>query len=613
MKMTVRSIDPEEIPVMDDTINPTTTEAAQDAIFFSEPPPAVVVTATGDVRSASSVLSVSSVGDGEYHQLIHSLEDDDLSSPLPEKVVAALHRELSLQDLKIATTVVDDDDGGAAVATTTTETLTNHVPTATTNVVTNRNDALASKTTKVHASFEFDTTVWYGHPLSTVDAQEQMPATTMGNVESATMTTTTPSSGSGGCGLIWNATIIPDESLVATNGPMKLCAGLSPRDFISTPPSTSVLVRIKPRRPSLPLTAKEFFSSLTRVDALNSSSTRKRSRYIFHGVLNGWPGLRTMELLSLECRRNSSTVLPSPREFMKGQILWVQVWSMDDPDRNYENVDTLVHQNRVYRAKLRGAPWTGIGWSKDSPGFCFWYEAQRADGPRVTFGTRMVSELSNRDSLCTQVHMISHRYAVDRVESPRDRLTYHSICLLEWDHGLYCTVVETAYLNGMGGYKCKSNWYDDKDAEPVTSLFQAFPPEMVCPWRTSQSEMRCYDVAAKNLLEFRTYMSKYEGSPPKGRFIDVHCTFSHAARLTFRSKAHIAQYLINYILRDSSYGELNRNCQTFAADLCSFLAGKKGVAPFHPVNRIEYQNRNHLFLYDSHLYEKKTTTKSKYK
>ena len=123
------------------------------------------------------------------------------------------------------------------------------------------------------------------------------------------------------------------------------------------------------------------------------------------------------------------------------------------------------------------------------------------------------------------------------------------------------------------------------------------------------AEIRCYDVKAKNLDEFRAYLKKYEGN--KERFIDPRVTFSHLARLTFRSKSHIAQYLLNYITRDETYAELRRNCQTFAADLCSFIAGKKDIAPFHPVVRMDYQPRTYLFLYDSNMYTKKDKKKAK--
>ena len=174
--------------------------------------------------------------------------------------------------------------------------------------------------------------------------------------------------------------------------------------------------------------------------------------------------------------------------------------------------------------------------------------------------------------------------------------------LLEWEHRNFCTVLEVAYLNGIGGYKGQSNWYDDK-SDAVTSLYKALPPEMISPWKTDASEVRCFDVKAKTLEEFKAYVTKYEGN--NKRFVDPQFTFSHPARLTFRTRSHIAQYMLNYISRDSEYSELKRNCQTFAADVCCFLAGKKDVAPFHPVNRIEYTNRTYLFLYDSCMYQNK--------
>lgn len=179
------------------------------------------------------------------------------------------------------------------------------------------------------------------------------------------------------------------------------------------------------------------------------------------------------------------------------------------------------------------------------------------------------------------------------------QLTYHSLVLLEWEHEKFCTIVEGAYLNGIGGYKGRSNWYDDKD-EGVTALYKAMPPEMISPWLTTAAEIRAYDVEATNFAEMKEYINKYTG--PDKRFLDPTYTFSHPARLTYRSRSNIATYLINYISRDCSYSELTRNCQTLAADLCSFLAGKKGIVPYHPINRIEYRNRTHLFLYDSHMY-----------
>lgn len=137
----------------------------------------------------------------------------------------------------------------------------------------------------------------------------------------------------------------------------------------------------------------------------------------------------------------------------------------------------------------------------------------------------------------------------------------------------------------------------------MTELYKALPPEMISPWLTTATELRCYDIKAKNLDEIKKFIEKYTG--PNKRFLDPQYTFSHAARLSYRSRSNIAHYLLNYINRNSSYSEMTRNCQTFAADLCSFLAGKKDIVPYHPLNRIEYYNKAHLFLYDSTMYKPK--------
>ena len=33
------------------------------------------------------------------------------------------------------------------------------------------------------------------------------------------------------------------------------------------------------------------------------------------------------------------------------------------------------------------------------------------------------------------------------------QLTYHSLVFLEWENSQFCTIVEGAFLNGVGGYK----------------------------------------------------------------------------------------------------------------------------------------------------------------
>ena len=257
---------------------------------------------------------------------------------------------------------------------------------------------------------------FYGYPLSPEKAAEEMP---FGNE-----------------GHVWNCTIIPDVFFV--DG--KLRKGLNKKDFDDETKT------IKPRRASMPVTEKDFFSSVTKIDGPDG-----RKRYVFHGVLNGWPALQTLELIALEQKRDMN-VIPSPKDIVMGKILWTNVWEASE--EGAKGIEpALKDHTRVHRAKLRAAPWSALGWSKDSPGYVFWFEAQRKEGPRVLYGTNLTRDLS--DSKCTTIHMISHRYARLK-ESPRDRLTYHSVCLLEWEHGEYCTVVESAYLNGMGGYQGKS-------------------------------------------------------------------------------------------------------------------------------------------------------------
>ena len=84
------------------------------------------------------------------------------------------------------------------------------------------------------------------------------------------------------------ALVVPDNFCV--NG--ELMSGLNPRDF-DTEKGT-----IKPRRGSLPLTKTDLMSSLTTVVGNGGP------RYIFNGVLNGWPSLRNFELIGLDKKRS---------------------------------------------------------------------------------------------------------------------------------------------------------------------------------------------------------------------------------------------------------------------------------------------------------------------
>ena len=117
---------------------------------------------------------------------------------------------------------------------------------------------------------------WYGHPLSIEEAREQMSD---GNISYRSHSSSSNKSDNSGGGLLWNITIIPNEMLNSTttlNGSLaspstsiKRSHGLNHRDFTisrsSTLPSseeqpqqpqmpefTGNVIQIKPRRPSLP-------------------------------------------------------------------------------------------------------------------------------------------------------------------------------------------------------------------------------------------------------------------------------------------------------------------------------------------------------------------------
>ena len=79
---------------------------------------------------------------------------------------------------------------------------------------------------------------------------------------------------------------------------------------------------------------------------------------------------------------------------------------------------------------------------------------------------------------------------------------WHCAVVLEWEGRDGLTLVELAWLGGLGGYGGKSNWYADKDAKR-TALFSALPGELKLPWRSNLSEIRFLDIAARNIDEFK--------------------------------------------------------------------------------------------------------------
>ncbi len=217
-----------------------------------------------------------------------------------------------------------------------------------------------SNVTKLLTSMDVES--YYGVPLSEEEAIQAVPP--------------------GEDGLLRHALVIPDH--FCTNG--KLVGGLNQRDFDLSNGT------IKPRRPSLPVTQTQLLTSLTKVDGPNGP------RWIFHGVLNGWPSLRNFELVEIEKKRSIGPLTP-PDYLNAMRHSWSHYWSVEKEGR--AGISPAIRdKNRIYRAKLRGPPWSSIGWSPESPGFLFWFEAQRSE-PRVTYGTKAIQEVG--DDRCTMV------------------------------------------------------------------------------------------------------------------------------------------------------------------------------------------------------------------
>lgn len=396
----------------------------------------------------------------------------------------------------------------------------------------------------------------YGNPISPEEAAEQLPP--------------------GGGGLVWKVKVVGDNW----------------RDK-----STDKEGNLKPRRGSLIVKSTHFFSSL--VKTLDG-------RWIFSGVLNGWPGMTCLELrafysaggedqvnwLGLSCGCGG-----------RGKINWEAARNPDD-----EPPPRLAPMQTAW-ATMRSAPCTARGWTPDKPNYVWWFRNFRPQGPHVDWGDGMVrkvhqdaEELGVPVPECVKATVFAHRYALGagKIESPQDLVTYHSAVLLEWDHGQFCSVVELANFNGVGGRNGRSNWYHDRDATH-THLLKHMPPVLVAPYRDELAEIRVLDVEAKNTDEFMEYLQFYTG--PDKRFLDPQFHHSGQVRVRNRSQADLMQYMMNYMSRDLRYIHMTRSCQSFVADFYQFLVGSKDIAPFSLICRVAYKPRPYMFLYEPGLHE----------
>mmetsp|Transcript_17316 Transcript_17316/g.40637 ORF Transcript_17316/g.40637 Transcript_17316/m.40637 type:complete len:540 (-) Transcript_17316:273-1892(-) len=349
---------------------------------------------------------------------------------------------------------------------------------------------------------------------------------------------------------------------------------------------------IRQRRPALPVRVADFFSSLVKT---------KDGRWVFSGVLNGWPGLTCLEvhsIVSLEPEKEKNHKLKSSMS--------ASFWQTGDDN----TAPSFPSGAKKAQAILRMAPWTARGWSRESPGFVWWYFAQNQTGPQFAFGKDIQRMLERRKATGKPVpqavaaHVFAHRYALGgRREDRRERITYHTAVLVEWDHGLYCSVVELGPLNGISARYGRSDWYPDKH-EATTGLSQVMPDCLVMPWKEDKAEIRVSDVAARDLAEFKGYVAKYTGH--MFRFVDPQFQHSGQVRLSYRSQSDIARYLLSYMTHDQRFAIQFRSCQSFAADFYAFLVGEFGIEPFHPSLRKHYVRHCDWFLYEPRADHDKT-------
>lgn len=342
---------------------------------------------------------------------------------------------------------------------------------------------------------------------------------------------------------------------------------------------------IKSKRPMPTIKVSELYEGLE----------RKGGRWIFVKELNGWPGLINLELKSLT---TASKGLLGHKSVKR---LWKRGLAEEAPD-----LPPKESIPKRTRATFVAPKWASNGFSADSPGFAWWYSMHGGSQPKLIWGEKMLEELTfgeDGHSCATIVHAFAHRYPVAK-ETFKDQQTWHAGILIEWSHGKFTTLVELAYLFGCSGYNGRANWIEDK-LEPQTSLDKSTPNSFKCPWSEELSEIRMYDMPFRDGDGLRSWLQKYskEGGceSEEVRFVDPKIYATGNVRLRSVSPSQLAGYILNYIARAWKYIELTpagaSNCQTFAADLFSFLTGNKDAKPYGKVVRSAYKQRSFSFLY----------------
>lgn len=347
--------------------------------------------------------------------------------------------------------------------------------------------------------------------------------------------------------------------------------------------------KLKPRRPMPHLRATELLQGLKFAEG----------RYFFSGVINEWPALQGVMLASITRAKKGWLGMGQQIE---------RLWTAQE-GKNGKQLPLLSELNKHCRATFLAPKWSTIGWAPKSPGFAYWFSQQHDEKPRILFGEKMLETLEDdtvttRTAYVTRVHNYVHRYPVAK-ETARDRITFHALTVVEWSHSQFVTLLELAWLNGLGGYGGKSNWVEDK-LDPNCSLWVAMNkmgPGMVQPWIDSMSEVRLFDMPFKTMAGFESYLDKYQhsaGNPvplPEQRFFKWEKTHSGTCKLRNCTPEVLASYQLNYVRRVWGYQEIYLNCQTFNTDLYAFLTGERNVGPYGAIVKPVYKQHQLSFLF----------------
>ena len=175
---------------------------------------------------------------------------------------------------------------------------------------------------------------------------------------------------------------------------------------------------LKSRRPMPHVRTRDFFASLAKTE---------EGKWVFNGVLNGWPALTTLELLKME-------YVYKEKGIMLSKVYWEsgEGGSSESPYFPEAGLAFFLKKPTSVRITLRKPAWSSVGYSEESRGFFFWF-VLRPDGPKVAHGENTVSaiEEDRLDAKAVRAHVITHRYAKEDGESVKDKLTYHAAVLVE--------------------------------------------------------------------------------------------------------------------------------------------------------------------------------------